>query len=150
MKLICHIEDHYTKYSSLFATAGEDSEDIAKCISMFVMFLGLPEMSQADNGGEFKKCFLRLVESHDIRANNGRPQTPDNQRFLELEDSLAKDSLQAWEPESGHKDWANALPEIGWSMNATYHQFIKTTPYELVFGRKFDWRKHLSQNERIS
>jgi len=56
MKWICHIKDHFTKYSSLFATEGKDSEDIAKCISIFMMFLGIPEILQADNGGEFKKC----------------------------------------------------------------------------------------------
>jgi len=73
MKWICHIKDHFTKYSSLFARAGKDSEDIAKCISIFMMFLGIPEILHADNGGEFKKCVLRLVESHRIKVKTGRP-----------------------------------------------------------------------------
>ena len=150
MKWICHIKDHFTKYSSLFATAGKDSEDIAKCISIFMMFLGIPEILQADNGGEFKKCVLRLVESHGIKVKNGRPRTPHIQGLVEQGNSSVKDSLRAWKEESGRKDWASALPEICWSMNATYHRSIKTTPYELVFGRKFDWRKHLSHHERIS
>ena len=35
-------------------------------------------------------------------------------------------------------------------MNATWHSAIKTTPYELVFGRKFNWRNHLDDHQRIA
>ena len=42
-----------------------------------------------------------------------------------------------------------ALPEIFWSMNATWHSAIKTTPYDLVFGGKFNLRNHLDHHQRI-
>ena len=43
-------------------------------------------------------------------------------------------NCRAWKAESGRKDWSAALPEICWSMNATWHHAIKTTPYELLFA----------------
>jgi len=85
-----------------------------------------------------------------MKVKNGHPRTPHIPGLVEQGNSSVKDSLRAWKAESGRKDWASALLEICWSMNATYHQAIKTTPYELVFGRKFDWRKHLSHHEHIS
>ena len=61
-----------------------------------------------------------------------------------------KDSIRGWKAESGRQEWSVALPKICWSMNATWHSAIKTTPYELVFGRKFNWRNHLDHHQRIA
>ena len=35
------------------------------------------------------------------------------------------------------------------SMNATWHSAIKTTPYELVFGRKFGRQNHLDHQRVV-
>jgi len=135
MKWICHIKDHFTKYSILFATPTKASDEIAKCVSIFMMFFGIPDVFQADNGAEFKRWVLRLVHNHGVKVRNGRSRTPHIQGLVEQGNNSVKDSLRAWKAEAGRKDWSAALPEICWSMNATYHRSIKTTPYELVFGR---------------
>ena len=150
MKWICHIKDHFTKYSILFATPTKASDEIAKCVSIFMMFFGIPDVFQADNGAEFKRWVLRLVHNHGVKVRNGRPRTPHIQGLVEQGNNSVKDSLRAWKAEAGRKDWSAALPEICWSMNATYHRSIKTTPYELVFGRRFNWRNHLSHHSRVT
>jgi len=146
MKWICHIKDHFTKYSILFAIPTKASDGIAKCVSIFMMFFGIPDIFQADNGAEFKLWVLPLV--HKVR--NDRPRTPHIQGLVKQGNNSAKDSLRAWKAEAGREDWSAALPEICWSMNATYHRSIKTTPYELAFGRRFNWRNHLSHHSRVT
>jgi hypothetical protein len=148
-KWICHIKDHFSKYSALFALPSKEAEEVAHALSIFIMFLGIPEIMQADNGREFKGCVSKLVANHGVKVKNGRPRTPHVQGLVEQGNNSVKDSLRAWKAESGRKDWTAALPEICWSMNATLHGAIKTTPYELVFGRKFNWRNHLSHHQRV-
>ena len=61
-----------------------------------------------------------------------------------------KDSIRAWKAEPRRQDWSAILPEKCCFMNATWHSAIKTTLYELVFGRKFNWRNHLDHHQRIA
>jgi hypothetical protein len=84
----------------MFATACKDSEDIAKSISFFLMFLRNPEILQPENEGEFKKCVLRLVKSHDIIVKISQPPTPQIYGLVEQGNSSVTDSPRAWTAQS--------------------------------------------------
>ena len=95
-KWICHIKDHFSKFSALYATKSKQASDVADCLANFLMFCGEPEITQADNGKEFKGACLILLKRFSIRIINGQPRRPQTQGLIEQANSVAKTKLSAY------------------------------------------------------
>lgn len=54
---ICHIKDHWSKYTQLYALTSKNAGPIANCIAVFIMAFFPPKILQCDNGKEFKGKF---------------------------------------------------------------------------------------------
>ena len=76
MKWICHIKDHFTKFSTLFALPSKEAIGVANVLSIHMVILGVPAILQADNGKEFKGAVLQLVKNHGVKVKSGRARTP--------------------------------------------------------------------------
>ena len=75
-KWVMHIKDHVSKFSALFAQTSKEASKCATSLSIFIKFLGEPEICQSDNGKEFKGVLLILLKRHGIKIVYGRPRTP--------------------------------------------------------------------------
>ena len=116
-KWICHIKDHFSKFSALYACKSKTASEIADSLSNFLMFCAEPEILQMDNGSEFKGVCLMLLKRFGIRVINGRPRRPQTQGLVEQANGVAKTKLGVYLREMVTNKWAAALPAIARAMN---------------------------------
>ena len=137
-KWICHIKDHFSKFSALYACKSKTASEVADCLANFLMFCGEPELIQMDNGSEFKGVCLMLIKRFGIRVINGRPRRPQTQGLVEQSNGVAKTKLGVYLREMATKKWAAALPAIARAMNRQPHSSLPhgRTPYEVMFSRR--------------
>ena len=98
---ILHLKNHFSKFSMLYALTSKRASEITYYISLFVRHLGIPGVSQYDNGREFKGALLLLLKKHNIRLVNGRPRTPRTQGLVEQANAMVKDKITKWQAVNG-------------------------------------------------
>jgi hypothetical protein len=121
-KWVLHIEDHFSKWTSLFALKSKSAAEVADAHAMFIGFFGHPEIIQCDNGREFKGVLLVLLKQYGIKVINGRPRTPLTQGLGEQANGPMKSKIRTMKADlerAGYdlKRWATVLPRIALSMN---------------------------------
>jgi len=72
----------------------------------------------------------------DLILVNGQPRYPQSQGSVERGNCSLKDSLVAWMRDNKTLAWSYGIAFVQWGVNATYHESIKMTSYEAVFGQK--------------
>ena len=77
-----------------------------------------------------------LLLLHRIKIKNGRPRTPRIQELVKQANETVKEKILAWKLENGLSGWAVGLPAYALAINRTVQRAIKTTPYQMVFGRE--------------
>ncbi|XP_015375014.1 PREDICTED: KRAB-A domain-containing protein 2-like [Diuraphis noxia] len=106
-----------------------------------LLTFGAPHVLQSDNGREFTAGIITELASlwPDLILVNGRPRYPQSQGSVERGNCTLKDSLVAWMRDNKTATWSYGLDFVQWGVNTTYHEAIKMTPYEAVFGKKHEW-----------
>ena len=140
---ILHLEDHFSRFSILYALTSKKASRITYYISLFICHLGIRGILQCDNGRELKGALLLFLKKHNIRLVNGRPCTPRTQRLVEQANALVKDKITKWQAVNGSGNWASALTEICDAINNQTHECLPAgvTPMQLMFFRKPNSRK---------
>ena len=82
-KWVYHMEDHFSKFYMLFAIKDKEAPSVAYNIHHWIAVLGIFEILQSDNGGEFKGICLELMRRYGVKVINGRPRTPRTQGLIE-------------------------------------------------------------------
>ena len=90
---ILHLNDHFSKFSMLYAFTSKKSSEITFYINVFVQHLGVFGILQCDIGREFKDALLLFLKKHNIRLINSRPRTPRRQRLVEKANAVVKDKI---------------------------------------------------------
>jgi hypothetical protein len=134
-----HIKNHFSK---LYPLQSKSSAEVAIRMSEWIGAFGVPTIVQADNGKEFKGVLKQLLVSHGVKIKNGRPRTPRTQGLVEQEKILA------WKLENVLSGWAVGLSACALAINRTMQRAIKTTPYQVVFGREMRRYKIVSVGMR--
>jgi hypothetical protein len=147
---ILHVKDHWSKFTMLYPLHGKHSEEIARCLTLFIMTFFPMKIIQCDNGKEFKGALLILLRRHGIQLINGAPRTPQVQGLVEQANGVAENKIRAWKAENGSMLWEHALPEVTMQMNSQYHSSIGCTPYEVIFRQKRPLYGWLDPQERRS
>ena len=93
LKWICHIKDHFLKFTAFYALKSKQASEVADCVANFLMFYGPPEIAHMDNGKEFKGACLMLLKRFGIRIINGRPRRSQTQGSVEQGNYVAKTKL---------------------------------------------------------
>ena len=106
---ICHMEDHFSKFHWLFAMTNKEAPTVAYHIHTWIAILGIFEILQSDNGGEFKGICLELLRRYGIKVINGRPRTPRTQGLIEQAHRSVKSRITAWKREHGSSHWVDGL-----------------------------------------
>jgi len=127
-----------TKYSFLRPLETKEAVLVTKELRSIFLTYGAPRVLQADNGGELVAKVIQELATlwPSLILVHGRPRHPQSQGCVERANCVVKDALVAWMRDKNTAKWATALPFVQWSMNTTYHETIKMTPYEAVFGQK--------------
>ena len=97
-----------------------------------------PTILQSANGKEF--CASVITELTQmwpsLKIIHGRPRHPQSQGLVERANGILQQKLGKWKEDTGRKDWSFDLQFVVLSMNNSYCQSHKKTPYELVYGNK--------------
>ena len=131
-----HLKDHFSKFTQLYPLQVKSSAKVAIRMSEWISAFGLPTIVQADNGKEFKGVLKLLLLLHGVKIINGRPRTPRTQGLIEQANETVKEKILAWKLENRLFKWVVGLPAYALAINRTVQRAIKTTPYQMVYGRE--------------
>ena len=112
-KWVCHMEDHFSKFHMLFAMKDKEAPSVAYNIHHWIAVLGIFEILQSDNGGEFKGVCLELMRRYGIKVINGRPRTPRTQGLIEQANGTVKTRIASWKRTYGSSHWVDGLEVRG-------------------------------------
>ena len=131
-----HLKDHFSKFTQLYPLQAKSSAEVAMRMSEWIGAFELPTIVQADNGKEFKGVLKLLLLLHGVKIINGRPRTPRTQELIEQANKIVKEKILTWKLENGLSGWAVGLPACVLAINRTVQRAIKTTLYQMVYGRE--------------
>ena len=134
-KWICHMRDHFSKYSIATPMANKTSIEVVKVVLMWIMHFGPPKILQSDNGTEFKGALSILLQEHGIKVINGRPRHPQSQGMVEQANGVLKEKIAAWRSDHQSASWVSSLPEVIAGMNSQCSSVTGKSAYEVVFGQ---------------
>ncbi|GES98738.1 KRAB-A domain-containing protein 2-like [Rhizophagus clarus] len=113
-KYICHVRDHFTRYSWARALTSKKAIEVAAYLFDLFHFIGSsPTILQSDNGKEF--CAEVIKELMEIWPTQ---------------------KLGKWKESAGRTDWSIGLKFVISAMNSSWCRSHKKTPYELVYRDK--------------
>jgi len=69
-----------------------------------------------------------------MKIVHGKPRHSQTQGSIERANQDLQNILRAMMEDNDTKKWSEALPFVQFAKNTTYHQGIKQTPYEAMFG----------------
>ena len=135
-KWICHIRDHFSKYSVATPMKSKASEEVASVFLTWIIHLGVPGKVHCDNGTEFKGALELLLRKHGIKIIHGRAHHPQSQGMVEKGNDILKEKIAAWLSDHQSSSWVEAIPEALIAMNIQRSSVTKKSPYEIVFGKR--------------
>lgn len=137
-KFILHYKEHLTKFSFFRPLKCKKASEVAKELLHIFLTFGAPHVLQSDNGREFTAGIITELASlwPDLILVSGRPHYPQSQGSVERGNCTLEDSLVAWMRDNKTAAWSYGLAFVQWGVNTIYHEAIKMTPYEAVFGQK--------------
>jgi hypothetical protein len=146
---ILNIVDVCTGYSVLRSIENKEMETVARVLWKVFADYGTPKIMQSDNGTEFVNkivstlCQLYGIEHRLITAYNAHADGLVERKNKDVEQVLRKyleGAFGAWD------DW---LPMVQIAVNDAINQRTKSTPFALMYGRKFNGFRDFSNVKKI-
>lgn len=136
-KWICHMRDHFTRFSWTSPLKSKSSVEVAKVLYNVFMVFGAPLILQSDNGAEFTSSIIKELMSMWPRTKivRGSPRHPQSQGSVERGNAILKTKLAKWMEYNRSKRWTEGLPIVTRAMNVSICRVTNCTPYELVFNK---------------
>ena len=129
-----NITDHHTKYVYVTPLKAKSADEVLTGFKRYCYTYGFPKKILTDNGKEFaNKKMEAFCEKNGIQAAHGSQRTPTTQGLVERLNQLCKEDMRALimsTSSTSVQKWCKKASE------AAYHQAIKMTPYEAVYGFK--------------
>lgn len=135
-RFIMVYQDHLTKFCSLRALKRKEAEEVAMTLVEIWSTFGAPVILHSDNGREFKnKVTASLTKLWPgMKVVHGKPRHSQSQGSVERANRDIEEILGAWLIENKTDDWVAGLKVVQFMKNRAYHQGIKRSPYEAMFG----------------
>jgi hypothetical protein len=137
-KYICHVRDHYSRFSWARAIRQKEAIEVAAYLfDLFTMF-GPPSILQCDNGKEFTaSVIINLISLWpNTKIINGSPRHPETQGSVERANGILQNKLAKWMEDTKRADWTWGLKLVINAMNISICRATNQLPYILVFGTK--------------
>lgn len=135
-KFIFVYQDHLTKFVQLRALKSKRAEEVAyHLIDIFTIF-GAPSVLQSDNGREFSNRIIEEACSmwSDLKIVHGKPRHSQTQGSVERANQDIENMLSSWLESNQTCKWSEGLRFVQFMKNRAFHEGIKCTPYEAMFG----------------
>ena len=101
------------------------------------MKVGAPKEIHVDCGKVFEsKVMKEFAKSMGITLCFSSPYHHNTNGVIERQFRTIRDFLNASIKEKKQKDWAEMIPDIEFTMNATFQKSIGRSPAEVIYGRK--------------
>ncbi|GFQ84123.1 KRAB-A domain-containing protein 2 [Trichonephila clavata] len=72
----------------------------------------------------------------DVKIVYGKPRYSQTQGSVERDNQDIYNMLTAWMNDNNTNKWSEGLPFVQFAKNTTYHEGIRQSPYEAMFGIK--------------
>ena len=112
------------------------SEIIYQLLDIFSVF-GAPSILQSDNGREFVNSVITELSAlwDGLKIVHGKPRHSQSQGSVERANRDIEDMLMTWLQSNSTTHWGDGLRFIQVMKNRAYHEGIKCSPYEAMFGQ---------------
>lgn len=137
-KFILVYQDQLTKFVNLRPLTHKRAEEVARVLLDIFTTFGAPAILQSDDGREFANEVVEEVCNmwKDLKIVHGKPRHSQSQISVEHANQDIKNILGTWLQENKTKKWSEGLKFIQFIKNRTFHNGIKCSPYEAMFGSK--------------
>jgi hypothetical protein len=137
-KFIMNCQDYSTKFVFLRQLKTKKAEEAAYNLVDIFTIIGAPSVLQSDNGREFANRIVNELTGvwPELKIVHGKPRHSQSQGSVERANQDVQNMLITWMQTSNTRHWAEGLRFIQFMKNRSYHQGIKQSPYEAMFGFK--------------
>ena len=120
-----------------------------------------PKRVRFDNGSEFKRDFIPLLDDFAIKPKPTTIKNPQSNAIVERVHQVVGDMLRTKDLKEYTFDsinpWGQILNEVAWAIRSTHHTTNKASPGQLVFGRDMifntpyhaDWDEIAKNKQKI-
>ncbi|XP_023288360.1 KRAB-A domain-containing protein 2 [Orussus abietinus] len=137
-KFIMVYQDHLTKFVQLRPLKTKSAEEVARHVLSIFLTFGAPAILQSDNGREFSNRVISEICAmwKDVKIVHEKPRYSQTQGSVEKANQDIQNMLTAWMNENDTNKWSDGLSFVQFAKNTTYHEGIRQSPYEAMFGVK--------------
>ncbi|XP_055943339.1 KRAB-A domain-containing protein 2-like [Argiope bruennichi] len=130
--------DHLTKFVQLRPLKTKRAEEVAYHVLPIFLTFGAPAILQSDNGREFSNQVISEICSmlKDVKIVHGKPRHSQTQGSVERANQDIQNMLNAWMNDNNTNKWSEDLSFVQFAKNTTYHEGIRQSLYEAMFGIK--------------
>ena len=130
------ITDHYTKFAKAVPTRNQTAKTTAEALfNEFITNFGIPTRLHSDQGANFESQIItELCNLMGMKKSHTTPYHPQGNAGPERFNRTLLSMLGTLEDEK--KDWKKYVSSLVYYYNCTPHETTKTSPFELLFGRK--------------
>ena len=115
------------------------------------MKFGAPKEIHVDCGKSFESQAIKeLVVKEGIQLVFSSPYHHNMNGLVERQFRTIREYIQASLKERKETSWADMLPEVEFTLNATRQKTIGRSPAEMIFNRKIDRQKWYSNGRQAS
>jgi len=139
--------DKASRYITLVAVARQDEETLKKTIKEnWILRFGAPKEIHVDCGKTFESAGIKgMMESMGIKLCFSSPYHHNTNGTVERQFRTIRDYINASLQRNRRSEWSDIIPEIEFTMNATFQKTLGKSPAEIIFGRKLSRERFVSQ-----
>lgn len=136
VKFIMLYQDHLTKFVLLRPLRSKTADEVAHHLLDIFTTFGAPNILHSDNGREFcNETIQSLCKMWaDVKIVHGKPRHSQSQGSIERANQDIENMLAAWMETNNTAKWSEGLPFVQAMKNRAYHEGIRCSPYEAMFG----------------
>ncbi|CAK1580028.1 unnamed protein product [Parnassius mnemosyne] len=137
-KFIMVYQDHLTKFVVLKPLKTKRAEEVAHTLLDIFTILGAPAIIQSDNGREFSNRIIDHLKTYwpTLKIIHGKPRHSQSQGSVERANQDIENMLTTWMQDNNNSHWSEGLRFVQLIRNRAFHDGIKQSPYEALFGCK--------------
>ncbi|XP_043497554.1 KRAB-A domain-containing protein 2-like [Polistes fuscatus] len=137
-KFIMVYQDYLTKFVQLRPLKTKIAKEVAYHLLQIFLTFGAPAILQSNNGREFcNQVISELCATwKDVKIVHGKPCHSQTQGSTEKTNQDIQNMLTAWMNDNDTNKWSDGLSFVQFTKNTTYHEGIRQSPYEAMFGVK--------------
>jgi hypothetical protein len=131
-------QDHLTKFVQLWPLKSRRAEEVAYHLLNIFLTFGAPAILHSDNDREFSNRVISELCAmwKDVKIVHGKPRHSQTQGSVERANQDIQNTSRYVNRMDDSNKWSEGLSFVQFAKNTTYHEGIRQSPYEALFGVK--------------